>query len=183
MMENRKAPRYVSAAVALTMAAAILVVACTAPAPTEMSEVVVSEQVPRAIAGKIVQKLHDGGTWTAHVEGEGELEAIDFEFGDGQDFVFKSDDGTLHLSEEGELREITKVELNEMFGEGEGGEFQLRRIAEPDEHLELDESMGNWTLDEAGAYKLRQLKELHRNEVLGDEEVHFRTKTKVRSGP
>ena len=153
MMENRKSPRYVPAAVALTMAAAILVVACTAPAPTETSEVVLSEQVPQAIAGKIVQKLRDGGTWTAHVEGEGEL------------------------------REITKVELNEMFGEGEGGEFQLRRIAEPDEHLELDESTGNWTLDEAGAYKLRQVKESHGNEVLGDEEAHYRAEEKVRFEP
>jgi len=139
MMENRKAPRYVPAAVALTMAAAILVVACSAPAPTETGDVAVSEQIPQAVAGKIVQKLHEGGTWTAHVEGDGELEAVEFEFGEGHDVVFESEDGTLRLSEE--------------------GEFKLRRIAEPGEHLELDESSGNWTLEEAGAYKLRQFKE------------------------
>jgi len=159
MMENRKAPRYVPAAVALTMAAAILVVACSAPAPTETGDVGVSEQIPQAVAGKIVQKLNEGGTWTAHVEGERELEAVEFGFGEGHDFVFESEDGTLHLSEEGELRKITKYELNEVFGAGEEGEFKLRRIAEPGEHLELDESTGNWTIEEGGAYKLRQLKE------------------------
>ncbi len=135
MMENRKAPRYGPAAVALTMAAAILVVACTAPAPTETSEVVVSEQVPQAIAGKIVQKLHEGGTWTAHVEGEGE-------------------------------------------------EFHIRQLAVPENgHLELDESTGNWTLEEAGAYKLRQLKESQGNDLPGDEDVHFQTEGKVRFEP
>ena len=159
MMENRKAPRYVPAAVALTMAAAILVVACSAPAPTETGDVGVSEQIPQAVAGKIVQKLNEGGTWTAHVEGEGELEAVEFGFGQGHDFVFESEDGTLHLSEEGELRKIMKYELNEALGAGEEGEFKLRRIAEPGEHLELDESTGNWTIEEGGAYKLRQLKE------------------------
>ena len=112
-----------------------------------------------------VQKLHEGGTWTAHVEGEGELAAVEFGFGESQNFVFKSDDGTLHLSEEGELREITKVELNEMFGEGESGEFRIRQLAVPVKgHLELDESSGNWTLDESEAYELRQIKESHRNE-------------------
>ncbi len=159
MMENRKAPRYVPAAVALTMAAAILVVACSAPAPTETGDVAVSEQIPGAVAGKIAQKLNEAGTWTVRVEGEGEREAVAFGFGEDHDFVFESEDGTLHLSEEGDLRKITEYERNAMFGAGEEGEFKLRRIAEPGQHLEFDESSGNWTLEEAGAYKLRQLKD------------------------
>ena len=36
-----------------------------------------------------MQKLQEGGTWTVHVEGEGELEAIDFEFGKGEGGEFQ----------------------------------------------------------------------------------------------
>ena len=38
-------------------------------------------------------------------------------------------------------------------------------------------------MEEAGAYKLRVLKESHGNEVLGDEEVHLRTKKDARFEP
>ena len=185
MMENRNAPRYVPAAVALAMAAAILVVACSAPTPTETSDIVVSEQAaPGVVAGKIVQKLHEGGTWTAHLEREGELEAVEFEFGENQEFVFKSGEGTLDLLEEGELRKISKVELNGMLGAGEKGEFRLRQLAVPERgHLELDESSGDWTLDESDAYKLRQIKESQANQELGEEGVHLRTDRSVQFGP
>ena len=180
MMENRKAPRYVPAAVALTMAAAILIVACTAPSPMETDEVGVAEQAPQVVAGKIVQKLRDGGTWTAHVEGSDDSEVIDLEFGEEQNFVFKSDKGTLHLSQDGELREISKQELGEMFGHGERGIFELHGVSEePDGtwtlekietgHLELapdfEKPDGTWTLEDGGTVSLELIEKKESNRV------------------
>ena len=49
-------------------------------------------------------------------------------------------------------------------------------------HLELDESTGDWTLDEAGACKLRQIKESHGNRDPVREEVHDRTENEMRFG-
>jgi hypothetical protein len=98
--------------------------------------------------------------------------------------VFKSDDGTLHLSEAGELREITKVELNEMFGAGEGEEFHIRQLAVPGNgHLELDESTDNWTVDESAVYKLRQIKESSVDAEPADRDVRDRTGNELRYGP
>jgi beta-lactamase regulating signal transducer with metallopeptidase domain len=160
MMENRKAPRYVPAAVALTMAAAILIVACSAPAPMETDDAVVSKQAPTAVAGKLIERLHEKVSWTALEEVPEGNEIVDLQFGDDQSFVFKSDDGTLHLSEEGELREITKEEFGERFGQGEDGVFELLLAPEdPD---------GTWTLEEGGTVSLQRIEEKDSDRVRFD---------------
>jgi hypothetical protein len=175
MMENRKAPRYVPAAVALTMAAAILIVACSAPAPMETDDAVVSKQAQTAVAGKLIERLHEEASWTALEEVPEGNEIIDLQFGDGQDFVFKSDDGTLHLSEEGDLREISKEELGERFGQGENGVFELL--------LAPEEPHGTWTLEEGGTVSLKLIEEKHRNEGLSDEGLHESDEDRVRFDP
>jgi beta-lactamase regulating signal transducer with metallopeptidase domain len=170
MMENRKAPRYVPAAVALTMAAAILIVACSAPAPLETDTVAAAEQAPQAVAGKLIERLHEETSWTALEEVPEGNEIIDLQSGEGQDFVFKSDDGTFHLSEEGELREISREEFGERFGQGEDGVFELL--------LAPEDPVGTWTLEEGGTVSLKLIEEKHRNEVL-----HEADEDRVRFGP
>ena len=181
MMENRKAPRYVPAAVALTMAAAILIVACTAPSPMETDDAVAPEQAPNAVASILVKKLQDGNTWITHEEGAEGNEIVDLQFGEDLDFVFKSDDGTLHLSENGELREISKLELARRFGEDMDGNLELTGESDTDGgtwtldriesgHLEFapdtESPNGDWTIDETQAVRLKLIKEQHRDEDL-----------------
>jgi len=135
MMENRKTPRYGPAAVALTMAAAILIVACTAPSPMETDGQTSagpagSRPAAEAVAQNVLRKLDEGGQWTADLERVDGNERVELEFGAQEGFLFKSEVGTLHLSEEVKLRGVTKVELAEMYGQQATGTYELRHLSE-----------------------------------------------------
>ncbi|MGW8283075.1 MAG: M56 family metallopeptidase [Gemmatimonadota bacterium] len=135
MTENRNTPRYGPAAVALTMAAAILIVACTAPAPMEtdgQASAVPVESRPagEAVAQNVLRKLDESGQWTAGLERAAGNERVELEFGEQQRFLFESKDGTLHLSEEGKLAEVSKVELARLYGQQATGTYELRHLSE-----------------------------------------------------